>query len=439
MKYTLPAMPDPTLASLWAATAPAGPDCPALAGEVRTRVAVVGAGLAGLSAALALAERGVPAVVLEAGAPGEGGSGASGGQVIGGLRHLPEDLTAALGEAAGQKAYRFGTTTAEAAFALIDRHELECDARQSGWINPVDTEADLRLAERRVAAWRDAGGPARMLDAAETRARLGTAAYVAAWVHERSGTVQPLMLTRALARRVLALGGTIHGGSAVRRIASAPGGWRLETEAGAVTAGRVLVATGGRCGLLPPVARQVLPVWSFQAATAKLPPDLAARILPGAEAASDNRRILRYWRRDRDGRLVVGGKGTLRAPRAAAQFGVVHRILADLYPQARGVPVTHRWGGIVAVTRDRLPRLVQAAPGLVATLGCNGKGIAWNLALGAPLAEYLDGGDPAVLPLPLTPPAPIPLHRMKRAHVALGSLWLRLRDAMEHRIVGRTG
>ena len=48
-------------------------------------VAIVGAGYAGLSAAIELADLGVRAVVLEAGVPGQGASTRSGGSISGGV------------------------------------------------------------------------------------------------------------------------------------------------------------------------------------------------------------------------------------------------------------------------------------------------------------------------------------------------------------------
>src|SRR3546814_11036913 len=67
--------------SYYAATATAAPAACPLDGDVRTAVCVIGGGYAGLSAALRLAERGVPVVLLESGPVGWGASGRNGGQV----------------------------------------------------------------------------------------------------------------------------------------------------------------------------------------------------------------------------------------------------------------------------------------------------------------------------------------------------------------------
>ena len=78
--------------SLYAETAHPAPPTPALDGEIRTTVCVVGGGFTGLSTALHLAEYDVDVVVLEAEEPGWGASGRNGGQVNPGLKFNPDDV-----------------------------------------------------------------------------------------------------------------------------------------------------------------------------------------------------------------------------------------------------------------------------------------------------------------------------------------------------------
>src|SRR5581483_8727687 len=58
---------------------------PALAGDQRAEIAIVGGGLTGLGAALALAEAGRQPILLEAQRIGWGASGRNGGQLLAGL------------------------------------------------------------------------------------------------------------------------------------------------------------------------------------------------------------------------------------------------------------------------------------------------------------------------------------------------------------------
>ena len=76
------AEPFPLAPALWAATAPPAPATPSLETSAPADVSVIGAGYTGLATALALAERGIQTIVLEAREPGWGDSGRNCGTVM---------------------------------------------------------------------------------------------------------------------------------------------------------------------------------------------------------------------------------------------------------------------------------------------------------------------------------------------------------------------
>jgi glycine/D-amino acid oxidase-like deaminating enzyme len=418
--------------SLWAATAAPAPLTVPLSGSLDADVAIVGAGYTGLAAAIALAERGRSVVVVEAAEPGFGASGRNGGQVIPGLRHLPDELVTAYGRDRGERLHRFGAGTADAAFALIDRLGLDCQPVRTGWIQAADSNTALAESRERVAAWQTLGAPVRMLDRDNLRALVGTDAYRGGWIHEGGGQVQPLALTRALAKAAITLGVRLFTRSPVLSAERDGAGWRITTASGSVRAGKLLIATNALAGSLwPGLAEASLPVWTFQIATTPIAAEHRASILPQAQPVSDTRRVLRYFRVDGHGRVVIGGKGRTNAPRQASDFDLQQWTLARLFPALADQPIEHRWGGQLAVTADRLPRLFALGPGAFAHLGCNGKGVAWCCAMGPVLADLLDGGDPERSPVPVTALSTIPFHRLRQVYVAAGSAWLRLRDRLE--------
>ena len=92
-------------------------------------------------------------------------------------------------------------------------------------------------------------------------------------------------------------------------------------------------------GLIPGLAQTIVPLHSFQIATAPLSPDLAATILPEGQAVSDSRRILVYYRKSADGRLVLGGRGRMGLPTSAGDWAHLERALVRLYPMLSGVAI----------------------------------------------------------------------------------------------------
>ncbi|RVD70546.1 FAD-binding oxidoreductase, partial [Mesorhizobium sp. M4A.F.Ca.ET.029.04.2.1] len=351
---------------------------------------IVGGGIMGLSTALHAARQGLAVQVLEAGAIGEGASGLNGGQVIPGLKYDPEWLVEHFGKERGEALVNFAASTADAVFDLIGDEKLAVPFTRNGWIQAAHTETALTAAANRDRQWRARGADVELLSQAEIAAMTGAQGYLGGWLDRRAGVVDPLAYTVELARVTAAAGVGIAERQKVVKLAKDAGLWRISTESGAeVRARAVVLATNAYTdGVLPGLARTIVPLHSFQIATAPLPADVGAGILPGGQAVSDSRRILVYYRRSADGRLVLGGRGRMALPSSAADWAHLERALIRLYPALAGIAIEKRWFGRVAMTPDHLPHIHEPEKGLLAVAGCQGRGVGLMSALGKRMASY---------------------------------------------------
>lgn len=396
-------------------------------------LAIIGGGFMGLASAYHAARSGLGVHVIDSARIGEGASGLNGGQVIPGLKYDPEWLIEHFGDRRGEALIQFAAGTADAVFDIIRDENLDVPHNRSGWIQACHTEASMEAAVTRHRQWAARGADVAMLDAAEIERLIGTSNYHGGFLDRRAGTINPLAFTFELARIAEAAGARISEKQECRRLEKTGDGWTLTLASGAtIRAKKVILATNAYSGnLVPGLAQSLVALHSFQIATEPLSESSSWGILPEGQAVSDSRRILVYYRRTADNRLILGGRGQMSTPNDVDNWAHLERAMVRLFPLLSGARIEKRWFGRVAMTPDHLPHIHEPEKGLVTVVGCQGRGVGLMTAASKRVVDYLASGDPDVLPLPITPIEPIPFHRFRKIGVAAMIAWYRMLDAIE--------
>lgn len=418
--------------SLWMALSREHFEAPTLENEVCAEITIIGGGIAGLATAIELRRRGHDVILLEAVRIGYGASGRANGQVISALtRHGPDAIRKLWPGERGERFINLVKGAADQLYALIDRFGIDCDARRNGWLQPAHTPGRARRVASLAAQWAEAGAPARAVTAKEMGKKLGTDVYAGGWEHRGGGHINPYAFAVGLARGAAGEGVRIYEDSPAMGLRRDGGAWIVETPAGKVISRKVAITTAAYSGdLWPQLRRSIVPVTSYQVATEPLGA-LADKILPNDEASSDTRMDLRYFRKDREGRLVSGGALAIQLGASRRLPAMVARRLRDMFPALPRTPMRLFWGGRIAMTLDRLPHLHRRPDGLCAWIGCNGRGLALACAMGPVLADAVEDVPDDELALRPTEPPTVPFHAMTSRFARLILPWYRFKDRRE--------
>lgn len=389
-------------------------------------VVVVGGGYCGLAAGARLAALGRSVAVLDRGPLGWGASTRNGGMVIPELKAGPRTLERRHGPL-GLRLH----AEVEAAFDHVEQLAgaggIACDYRRSGQLLVTHGPRGARALEDLAGEHASVGSAARVVAGDELEAEVGSSAFAAGLLVERTGSLHPARFHAGLQDRAAAAGASLHPHTEVTAVERSGSGWRVATGAGEVSAGEVLLATNAHAdGVHPQLRRRVLPMGSFIIATEPLAPSLAGTVLPTRRMAFNDRNLLWYWRLGPDDRLLFGGRRRLGRVSLAEARDHLYASMLAVHPQLEGVRVERAWGGEVALTLDRLPHCGRL-DGVWYATGCNGSGVALSTWMGHRMAEALCGGD--LPPFAELPHRPIPLHVARRAWLPLVGAWFAHQDA----------
>jgi gamma-glutamylputrescine oxidase len=421
------------LDTYYTASARPPPPTAALAGTLSADVCVVGGGIAGCSAALALAERGYRVVLLEAQRIGWGASGRSGGQAIFGTAAEQANLEQLLGVEDARRVWDVSLAGLALIRQRIERYQIDCDwvdgwmlaaIKQRQWQELQTWQADL--------ARRYDYASTRLIDRAQLRSILASERYVGALYDSNSGHLHPLRYTLGLARAASRAGVEIHEASHVLGFSRREGKVRVRTDAGAVDCAQLILAGNAwLADTAPPLQRKLMSIGSYVIATEPLGETRARRLIANNAALCDTNWILDYFRRSSDHRLLFGGRVNYSLLNVRAVEPATRKRMLAVFPQLRGTRIDYAWGCLLDITLNRAPHFGRLEPDVFFLQGFSGHGIALAGIAGQLVAEAVAGSAERFDVFARIPHRNFPGGMLlRRPALALAMLWYRLRDLL---------
>ena len=375
-------------------------------------VAIIGGGLTGLAAALALARRGVDVVVLEAGKVVGAASGRNGGHCNNGLAHNVAGLAKTLGPDRARALYHAFDAAVDRVEQLVEEEAIDCSFRRSGKIKLAAKPRhydDLVKTHELLSQGIDSD--TELLPAAELQREVKSSQFHGGLLYRRSAMLHVGRFGIGLAEAASRQGARIFEDayvSGLNRLAGTR--YEVTSTRGTLRAEKVMVATGAETDdAFPFFRRRIVPVGSFIIATEPLTPDQVDSIMPTRRTGVPTKNIGNYFRISPDDRLIFGGRArfALSSPDSDAKSGrILERTMLQIFPQLAGTEIAYCWGGLLDITTDRLPRAGQQ-DGLFYSMGYSGHGVQMSVYMGEVMAQAM-AGEAAANPFRDLPWPPVP-------------------------------
>lgn len=323
-----------------------------LAGDISTEIAVVGAGISGLTTALRLQEAGRRVVVLDMGTVGGGTTGHSSGHLDTTSDQGLRSLIRHFGEAAAGHVVAAKRAAVEHVDEWQRRHSIACDFARTPAFLYGETAEDSDQIKQEANAARELGLPVEF--PVNTELPFSTSA---AMRFDDQARFDPLAYVHGLARVFTTAGGILHEQTRVEHVEQHKEHVRLATDRGVVTANHAVLA--GHTALIGTLMLQPR-IYAYQSYILDL---RVGEALPDA-LYWDTAEPYHYTRRRRGDdphRLILGGADhrtgeTINAETAFSKleayarerYGVeeiVGRWSHEFYESADGLPFIGRYPG----------------------------------------------------------------------------------------------
>jgi glycine/D-amino acid oxidase-like deaminating enzyme len=395
--------------SFWLFDQPEYTPEPALMGDRKCDVVVIGGGLAGTSAAWHVAKDSpaLDVVLIESEIVGYGASGRNAGWVMPELGPDEMVVKKKYGEGPAREMALYGKRAAAYVAELVERHQIDSEYRQVGALNVAfdDRWVDnhRKLFEHFQAMGRT---ETQWLEGEKLQAEFaGQEHFKAAILTPDVGLVHPVKHVRALKQLCLDAGVKVYENTPSIHISQTARGVRVITPSGIIEANRAVLTTNAFTNMLRgPVGdklrRDQGPTIARASVTEKLSPEQWEAIGWHRRCGIQSSLVLMHVLTPlSDGRILFNYAYHSGHPRSGEMEPVTSADAAydsldqlkRIFPVLKDVRIEHHWGGHASTTFDMVPHLgwVDDKKRVVYLTGCWAHGVAANHLHGQTIADLV--------------------------------------------------
>jgi glycine/D-amino acid oxidase-like deaminating enzyme len=374
-----------------------GSDVPAAGGRTRLSfdldvdIAVVGAGLAGLTVALEAARLGASVAVLEGRHVGWNASGHQLGTVMPGYDLSIGDLIARVGFDDTRKLWSLSKQGAEYVRATASEM-IPGLVLSEGVLEVSNVDVGDQLISRLQMLGEDLDTDVEGWQVDRVRAELRTDRYFHGIYYPKAFQVDGRKYVHGLAAMARRIGVRIFEDTPVVGIDASGIRKRIVTPSARLRASHIVLAGNIHLGAtLRRLSETLLPVWRHAAVTAPLG-ERIAEVMSFKGSVVDSDGIDHFRIMDGD-RLMWASPETTWAARPERFAGAIQRRIGRIFPALGRVEISEVWGGVVGQTVHGMPQIGQLRKGLWVTSGFGRQGLNTSAMAGQLIARSILWGD----------------------------------------------
>lgn len=388
-------MSEPYIETYYRDTLNTNNKCHALSEDIDTDICVIGGGLAGLSTAVGLVEKGKQVTLIEANRIGWGASGRNGGFVAKGYAQGYKQLVKQVGLDHTKSLHKLATHGRQLIKERVKKYNIDCGPMTQGvlgvsWNNqPENVQQYIDWMREELNA------PLEYWSTQQVRDVCKTEQYFSGFYSPEDYQFHPLNYVHGLASEIEKQGGKTYESTKALKIEDrADGGYVVHTPTGKITCNQVVLC----CSIYVDDLNRKLkyaafPVYTFVMVTKPIPEDRLNAALNTPYAIFDNRYAQDYYRRLPDNRILWGGRVSVTGiPKNLAQ--IMKRDLLKVYPQLEGViEPDYAWGGSLCYAPHKMPQIGQLKPGYWYNTCFGGHGLVPTAVGGDVVSSAIADGD----------------------------------------------